>query len=44
MIDFNRNWSDYEEGFGSLTGEFWHGLSAIHYLTPHGHWEIHIDY
>ena len=26
-VDFNRGWTDYnEEGFGSLTGEFWYGL------------------
>ena len=25
-VDFNRGWKDYEDGFGSLTGEFWYGL------------------
>ena len=32
-VDFNRNWVEYEEGFGVLTGEFWLGLSKIHRLT-----------
>ena len=25
-VDFDRDWLDYEEGFGDLTGEFWYGL------------------
>ena len=23
-VNFNRDWVDYEDGFGSLTGEFWY--------------------
>jgi len=42
--DFNKYWEEYEEGFGSLTGEFWYGLRAIHCLTSHGQWELRIDY
>ena len=30
-------------GFGSLTGEFWFGLNALHYLTSQGQWELRID-
>ena len=43
-VDFNRNWSDYEDGFGSLTEEFWYGLRPLHCLTNHGQWELRIDY
>ena len=35
-VDFNRNWADYEEGFGILNHEFWLGLSKIHRLTEAG--------
>ena len=50
-VDFNRYWSEYEEGFGNLpdddkdtTGEYWIGLRSLHCLTNQGHWELRIDY
>jgi len=42
-IEFDRDWVDYENGFGSLTGEFWLGLNALHCLTSKGQWELRID-
>ncbi len=30
---FNRSWHEYVNGFGSLEGEFWYGLSKIKWLT-----------
>ena len=43
-IDFNRGWVEYEEGFGSLTGEFWYGLRPLHCLTNQGKWQLRIDF
>ena len=43
-VNFNRGWVDYEEGFGSLTGEFWYGLRPLHCLTNQGQWQLRIDF
>ena len=43
-VDFNRGWVEYEEGFGSLTGEFWYGLYPLHCLTNQGQWKLRIDF
>ena len=43
-VDFNRGWTDYEEGFGSLTGEFWYGLRPLNCLTNQGQWQLRIDF
>ena len=43
-VDFNRGWVEYEEGFGSLTGEFWYGLYPLHCLTNQGQWQLRIDF
>ena len=43
-VDFNRGWTEYEEGFGSLNGEFWYGLRPLHCLTNQGQWQLRIDF
>ena len=42
-VDFYRYWTDYEDGFGNLTGEFWLGLSKIHRLTQKGSNTLRVD-
>eukprot|EP00112_Aurelia_sp_Birch-Aquarium-sp1_P026882 Seg983.3 transcript_id=Seg983.3/GoldUCD/mRNA.D3Y31 product=Fibroleukin protein_id=Seg983.3/GoldUCD/D3Y31 len=34
--DFNRDWDAYKRGFGSLSGNLWYGLEAMHMLTGAG--------
>ena len=43
-VDFNRGWIEYEEGFGSLTGELWYGLRPLYCLTNQGQWKLCIDF
>ena len=43
-MSFNRNWADYEKGFGDLNTEFWYGLEEMHCLTQRGQWEMTVDY
>ena len=44
QLSFNKNWREYEEGFGDLNKEFWAGLELIHTLTQRGQWEMRVDY
>ena len=44
LVDFNRNWTDYEEGFGDLNTEFWYGLENLHFLLKNKKWEMRVDY
>jgi len=44
-VDFtNRDWVEYEDGFGDLEGEFWLGLRSMNCLTNEGNWELRLDY
>ena len=44
-VDFrNRDWVNYEDGFGDLNGEFWIGLRLMYYLTSNEEYELRIDY
>ncbi|XP_021965784.2 angiopoietin-related protein 7 [Folsomia candida] len=41
--NFERSWIDYENGFGSLEGDFWLGLKTIHDLTEEGYTQLLVD-
>ena len=42
-VDFFRDWSDYEKGFGDLEGEFWLGNANLHLLTEACCHELRVD-
>ena len=43
-LSFDKNWREYEEGFGDLNKDFWAGLELVHTLTQRGQWEMRVDY
>ncbi|XP_025100001.1 ficolin-1-like [Pomacea canaliculata] len=42
-VDFYRNWTEYEQGFGDITGEFWLGLSRLHTLSKGRPTRLRVD-
>jgi len=42
-VDFNREFSAYEKGFGDASGEYWAGLQTINRLTMNGDWQLHVE-
>ena len=40
---FNRTFTEYENGFGDPSGEFWYGLKNIHCFTQNEATELRID-
>ncbi|XP_052787149.1 fibroleukin-like isoform X2 [Mya arenaria] len=42
-VDFYRNFSSYENMFGSLQGEFWLGLKMMHEMTSRKTHDLRID-
>ena len=44
LVNFNKNWTEYEKGFGDLNTEYWYGLESMHCLTQRGQWEMRVDY
>ncbi|XP_038574228.1 angiopoietin-related protein 4-like [Micropterus salmoides] len=41
-VDFDQLWQAYENGFGSLNGEFWLGLEKIHSIAKDGGYILNI--
>ena len=42
-VDFYKYWTDYENGFGNLNGEFWLGLGKINRLTKEQSNSLRVD-
>ena len=42
-VSFDRNWTEYESGFGNKTGEYWLGLSYMHRLTTSASQDLRVD-
>ncbi|XP_061170849.1 fibrinogen-like protein 1 [Saccostrea echinata] len=41
--DFYRTWSEYKDGFGNLTAEFWFGNEKLYLLLSQGTYELRMD-
>ena len=44
QLSFNKNWKEYEDGFGDLNEDFWAGLKLMNTLTQNGQWEMRVDF
>ncbi|XP_050081822.1 fibrinogen-like protein 1 [Anopheles aquasalis] len=42
-LSFNRNWTDYRNGFGEVDGEHWLGLEHIHQFTKEHDCELLVE-
>lgn len=43
MVEFDRTWNEYAEGFGSPVNEFWLGNEALHRLTRDNCTSLRVD-
>ena len=41
-VDFNRNWTDYKNGFGDACGEYWLGNEVLNQLTVNKNFKLQI--
>ncbi|XP_025102412.1 ficolin-2-like [Pomacea canaliculata] len=43
VVDFFRNWTEYEKGFGDIRGDYWLGLAKLHKITTWRPHRLRID-
>lgn len=42
-VSFQRNWTDYKQGFGNPAGEHWLGNEVVYQLTSRGNYSLRVD-
>jgi len=42
-FDWNRNWEEYKDGFGSIDADFWLGLEKVHLLTSSQPYRLRVE-
>jgi len=42
-FDWNRNWAQYKNGFGSIDADFWLGLQKMHLLTSSQPYSLRVE-
>ena len=42
-LDWQLRWADYKTGFGSIDGNFWLGLEAMHLLTSSQDYQLRVE-
>ncbi|CAI9154452.1 unnamed protein product [Rangifer tarandus platyrhynchus] len=42
-VNFQRNWTDYKEGFGNPAGEHWLGNEVVYQLTSRGTYSLRVE-
>lgn len=43
LVNFNRSWDEYREGFGFPSSEFWLGNEKLSYITNQALYELRMD-
>lgn len=42
-VSFNRSWTEYRDGFGNFTENYWMGNEKLHLLTSSGNWKLRVE-
>ncbi|XP_042243076.1 ficolin-1-like [Homarus americanus] len=43
LLNFNRSWSEYKDGFGNPSGEYWLGTEYLHTITSNRDYALRLD-
>ena len=42
-MEFDRDWDDFSEGFGHVSGDYWLGSDNVHALTTSGPYVLRVE-